>query len=195
MPELAIDLRTVGGLFGVDESARRLIHYKFAENVCMTTASGWASSIAADQGEVRARPALLRGLDPLVLARPAAAGAARDRADGPRRAADAPLVEQGRAAERGVPEVRRDDAAAGRPAAAARRAVPRAQDAPRASTTATTCWSPTRSATRRRCASSNTSCWRRSGTCSGARRSTKSWPTRRRSDARRSSGRWSLRTC
>lgn len=44
MPELAADLRTVGGQFSVDESARRLIHYKFAENVCMTTASGWASS-------------------------------------------------------------------------------------------------------------------------------------------------------
>ena len=45
MPELAIDPRTVGGAFSVDENARRLIHYKFAENVCMTTASGWASSM------------------------------------------------------------------------------------------------------------------------------------------------------
>jgi hypothetical protein len=44
MPELAVDLATVGGLFSVDENARRLIHYKFAENVCMTTAGGWASS-------------------------------------------------------------------------------------------------------------------------------------------------------
>ena len=44
MPELAIDTHTVGGLFRVDENARRLIHYKFAENVCMTTAGGWASS-------------------------------------------------------------------------------------------------------------------------------------------------------
>jgi hypothetical protein len=44
MPELAFDPRTVGGQFSVDETARRLIHYKFAENVCMTTASGWASS-------------------------------------------------------------------------------------------------------------------------------------------------------
>ncbi len=44
MPELAVDLKTVGGQFSVDENARRLIHYKFAENVCMTTASGWASS-------------------------------------------------------------------------------------------------------------------------------------------------------
>ena len=45
MPELAIDPRTVGGAFSVDENARRLIHYKFAENVCMTTAGGWASSM------------------------------------------------------------------------------------------------------------------------------------------------------
>ena len=44
MPELAVDLASVGGAFGVDENARRLIHYKFAENVCMTTAGGWASS-------------------------------------------------------------------------------------------------------------------------------------------------------
>jgi hypothetical protein len=47
MPELAIDPRTVGGLFRVDENARRLIHYKFAEDVCMTTAAGWASSMLA----------------------------------------------------------------------------------------------------------------------------------------------------
>ena len=44
MPELALDMRTVGGAFRVDENARRLINYKFAENVCMTTAGGWASS-------------------------------------------------------------------------------------------------------------------------------------------------------
>jgi len=44
MPELAVDPRKVGGLFRVDENARRLIHYKFAENVCMTTEGGWASS-------------------------------------------------------------------------------------------------------------------------------------------------------
>jgi hypothetical protein len=47
MPELAPQLKTVGGLFSVDENARRLIHYKFAENVCMTTAGGWASSTPA----------------------------------------------------------------------------------------------------------------------------------------------------
>jgi hypothetical protein len=44
MLELAVDTATVGGLFSVDENARRLIHYRFAENVCMTTAGGWAST-------------------------------------------------------------------------------------------------------------------------------------------------------
>ena len=44
MPELAVDTATVGGLFSVDENARRLIHYRFAENVCMTAAGGWAST-------------------------------------------------------------------------------------------------------------------------------------------------------
>ena len=44
MPELAVDLKTVGGQFSVDENARRLIHYKFAENVCMTAAGAWTSS-------------------------------------------------------------------------------------------------------------------------------------------------------
>ena len=44
MPELAIDPRKVGGAFSVDESARRLIHYRFAENVCMTAEGAWASS-------------------------------------------------------------------------------------------------------------------------------------------------------
>jgi hypothetical protein len=47
MRELAVDPRNVGGLFRVDENARRLIHYKFAEDVCMTTAAGWASSMLA----------------------------------------------------------------------------------------------------------------------------------------------------
>jgi len=44
VPELAVDTATVGGAFSVDENARRLIHYRFAEHVCMTTAGGWASS-------------------------------------------------------------------------------------------------------------------------------------------------------
>ena len=42
MPELCVDTRTVGGAFGVDENARRIIHYKFAEHVCMTTEAAWA---------------------------------------------------------------------------------------------------------------------------------------------------------
>jgi hypothetical protein len=44
MPELAIDKREVGGAFSVDENARRLLHYRFAENVCMTTAGAWTST-------------------------------------------------------------------------------------------------------------------------------------------------------
>lgn len=42
--ELAIDPREVGGAFSVEENARRIIHYRFAENVCMTTAGGWAAT-------------------------------------------------------------------------------------------------------------------------------------------------------
>jgi hypothetical protein len=44
MPELAPELREVGGAFSVDENARRLIHYHFAEKVCMTTEGAWAST-------------------------------------------------------------------------------------------------------------------------------------------------------
>lgn len=44
MPELCVDTRTVGGAFGVDANARRLAQYKFAEQVCMTTAAAWAST-------------------------------------------------------------------------------------------------------------------------------------------------------
>jgi len=47
MPELAIDPRTIGGAFNVDENARRIMHYRFAENVSMTTLGGWASSTPA----------------------------------------------------------------------------------------------------------------------------------------------------
>jgi hypothetical protein len=44
MRELSYDPRKVGGAFDVDESARRLIHYRFAENVCMTSEGAWAST-------------------------------------------------------------------------------------------------------------------------------------------------------
>ncbi len=47
MPELAPDLREVGGLFRVDESARRLVHYRYAEISCMEAAAGWVATMAA----------------------------------------------------------------------------------------------------------------------------------------------------
>lgn len=45
--ELAIDLREVGGAFDVDESARRLIHYRFAEIACLQAEAGWVATMAA----------------------------------------------------------------------------------------------------------------------------------------------------
>lgn len=45
MAELCVDLRKVGGAFSVDESGRRLLHYRFAENVCMTTAGAWTATM------------------------------------------------------------------------------------------------------------------------------------------------------
>jgi hypothetical protein len=47
MPELAPDLREVGGRFSVDESARRLIHYRYAEVSCMEAAAGWVATMAS----------------------------------------------------------------------------------------------------------------------------------------------------
>jgi len=44
VPELSVDPRTIGGAFSVDENARRIINYRFAENVSMTSLGGWASS-------------------------------------------------------------------------------------------------------------------------------------------------------
>jgi hypothetical protein len=44
MPELAYDPRKAGGAFSVDENARRILNYRFAENVCMTAAGAWAST-------------------------------------------------------------------------------------------------------------------------------------------------------
>jgi hypothetical protein len=44
MPELCVDTRTVGGAFSVDECARRIIHYRYAEKACMTAEAAWAST-------------------------------------------------------------------------------------------------------------------------------------------------------
>ncbi len=44
VPELAIDTRTIGGAFSVDENARRITHYRYAEKACMTAAGAWAST-------------------------------------------------------------------------------------------------------------------------------------------------------
>ena len=44
MPELWVDTRQVGGAFSVEECARRIIHYRYAEKACMTTEGAWAST-------------------------------------------------------------------------------------------------------------------------------------------------------
>ncbi len=45
MPELAIDPRKIGGAFSVDENARRLRCYRYAEARCMEAEAGWAASM------------------------------------------------------------------------------------------------------------------------------------------------------
>ena len=45
--ELAPDLRQVGGAFSVDESARRLIHYRYAEIACFQALAGWIATMAS----------------------------------------------------------------------------------------------------------------------------------------------------
>src|SRR5947208_16691139 len=45
--ELAVDTRQVGGAFSVDESARRLVHYRFAEVAAMEAEAGWVITMAA----------------------------------------------------------------------------------------------------------------------------------------------------
>jgi hypothetical protein len=44
MPELCVDTRTICGAFSVDECARRISHYRYAEKVSMTTLGAWAST-------------------------------------------------------------------------------------------------------------------------------------------------------
>ena len=45
--ELAIDPRQIGGAFSVDESARRITHYRYAEIACMEAEAGWVATMAA----------------------------------------------------------------------------------------------------------------------------------------------------
>ena len=45
--ELAVDLRQVGGAFSVEESARRLVHYRYAEIAAMEAEAGWVITMAA----------------------------------------------------------------------------------------------------------------------------------------------------
>src|SRR5713101_4446048 len=45
--ELAVDLRQVGGAFSVEETARRIIHYRYAEIACMEAEAGWVLMMAA----------------------------------------------------------------------------------------------------------------------------------------------------
>lgn len=45
MPELAVDLRQVGGAFSVEENARRLIHYRYGEIACMEAEAGWVATM------------------------------------------------------------------------------------------------------------------------------------------------------
>ena len=45
--ELAVDLRQVGGAFAVEENARRLIHYRYAEIASMEAEAGWVATMAA----------------------------------------------------------------------------------------------------------------------------------------------------
>ena len=45
--ELAVDLRKVGGAFPVEENARRLIHYRYAEIAAMEAEAGWVATLAA----------------------------------------------------------------------------------------------------------------------------------------------------
>jgi len=45
--ELAVDVRQVGGAFSVEESARRIICYRYAEIASMEAEAGWAATMAA----------------------------------------------------------------------------------------------------------------------------------------------------
>ncbi|MEX2237588.1 MAG: hypothetical protein WEB00_08645 [Dehalococcoidia bacterium] len=45
MPELHVDQRRIGGAFSVDENARRIVHFRYAEIKCMEALSGWPATM------------------------------------------------------------------------------------------------------------------------------------------------------
>jgi hypothetical protein len=51
--ELAPELRKVGGAFSVDESARRIICYRYAEISCMEAAAGWIATMPAPKLKIQ----------------------------------------------------------------------------------------------------------------------------------------------
>jgi hypothetical protein len=42
--DYVVDKRRIGGAFSVDDNAQRLLNYRFAEDVCMKTGAGWATT-------------------------------------------------------------------------------------------------------------------------------------------------------
>lgn len=51
--ELAPELRQVGGAFSVEESARRIICYRYAEIACLEAEAGWAATMAPPKIKIR----------------------------------------------------------------------------------------------------------------------------------------------
>jgi hypothetical protein len=45
VPELAVDLRRIGGAFSVEENARRIAHFRYAELKCMEALAGWPATM------------------------------------------------------------------------------------------------------------------------------------------------------
>jgi ribonucleotide reductase beta subunit family protein with ferritin-like domain len=45
LPELSVDLRRIGGAFSVEENARRIAHFRYAELKCMEALAGWPATM------------------------------------------------------------------------------------------------------------------------------------------------------
>jgi hypothetical protein len=45
VPELAVDLRRIGGAFSVEENARRIANFRYVELKCMEALSGWPATM------------------------------------------------------------------------------------------------------------------------------------------------------